>query len=67
MTKLGPSVYKKRSKLYNESQTLQDIALDNNLSFDKYMQIRKEKDKKFQMWKFYHNVIKEFNKKEPKQ
>lgn len=67
MTKLDPSVYKKRSKLYNESQTLQDISLDNELSFDKYMQIRIEKDKKYQMWKFYNNIIKYFNKKEPKE
>lgn len=67
MTKLDSSVYKKRSKLYRESQTLQDISLDNELSFDKYMQIRIEKDKKYQMWKFYNNIIKYFNKKEPKQ
>lgn len=67
MTKLDSSVYKKRSKLYRESQTLQDISLDNELSFDKYMQIRIEKDKKYQMWKFYNNIIKYFNKKEPKE
>lgn len=67
MTKLDSSVYKKRSKLYRESQTLQDIALDNELSFDKYMQIRLDQDKKYQIWKFYNNIIKYFNKKEPKE
>lgn len=63
---LDPSVYKKRNRLLHESETLQDIALDNNLSFDKYMKIRMLKDKKYQMWKFYDNLIKTINKKDPK-
>ena len=67
MTRLHPSVYKKRNKLYRESQTLQDISLDNSLSFDKYMKIRMKQDKKYQMWKFYDTLIKLLNKKEPKE
>ena len=67
MTKLDISVYKKRNKLYRESKTLQDISLDNSLSFDKYIQIRMKQDKKYQMWKFYDTLIKLLNKKEPKE
>lgn len=66
MTRLDPSVYKKRNKLYRESKTLQNIALDNSLSFDEYMKIRMKQDKKYQMWKFYNTLIKLLNKKEPK-
>ena len=67
MTRLDSSVYKKRNKLYRESSVLQDLALDSGLSFDKYIQIRMQRDKKYQMWKFYDRMIKAINKKEPKQ
>lgn len=67
MTKLHTSVYEKRNKLYNASKTLRLLALDNNLSFDKYMKIRMKQDKIYQRWLFYDNIIKAINKKEPKE
>lgn len=66
MTKLDSSVYNKRNKLYNASKSLRLIALDNNLSSDAYMQIRMKQDKIYQRWKFYDNLIKTINKKDPK-
>lgn len=64
MTKLDPSVYKKRDKLRYQSKTLRIIYLDDNLAFDKYMQIRMDQDKVYQKWLFYDRLIKAINKKE---
>lgn len=66
MTKLDPSVYKRRNELLRNSKVLQGILLDTDLQFDNYYKMKMEQEDAYQRWKFYNNVIKEFNKKDPK-
>lgn len=66
MTKLDPSVYKRRNELLRNSKVLQGILLDNDLQFDRYYKMKMEQEDAYQRWKFYNNVIKAFNKKDPK-
>lgn len=65
MYMLKPSVYKKRNSLLRQSKTLQGILLDANLQFDRYYKLKMEQEDSYQRWKFYNNIIKAFNKKEP--
>lgn len=67
MIKLDSSVYMKRNKLLRQSKFLKGILLDTDLQFDKYYKMKMEQEETYQRWKFYNNVIKVFNKKEPKQ
>ena len=66
MTKLDPSVYKRRNELLRNSKVLQGILLDTDLQFDRYYKMKMEQEDAYQRWKFYNNVIKAFNKKDPK-
>lgn len=66
MTKLDPSIYKKRNELLRQSKVLQGILLDGELQFDKYYKIKMQQEDAYQRWKFYNNIIKAFNKKDPK-
>ena len=66
MTKLDPSVYKRRNNLLRQSKVLRGILLDTDLQFDRYYKMKMEQEDAYQRWKFYNNVIKIFNKKDPK-
>jgi len=66
MTKLDPSVYKRRNNLLRQSKVLRGILLDTDLQFDRYYKMKMEQEDAYQRWKFYNNVIKAFNKKDPK-
>jgi hypothetical protein len=66
MTKLDPSVYKRRNELLRNSKVLQGILLDSDLQFDNYYKMKMEQEDAYQRWKFYNNIIKTFNKKDPK-
>lgn len=65
MTKLDPSIYKRRNALLRQSKVLRGILLDARLQFDRYYKLKMEQEDAYQRWKFYNNVIKIFNKKEP--
>lgn len=67
MTKLDSSVYKKRNDLLRRSKVLQGILLDTRLSFDGYYKMKMDQEDAYQRWKFYNNMIKVLNKKEPKE
>lgn len=66
MTKLDPSVYKRRNNLLRQSKVLRGILLDTSLQFDMYYKMKMDQEDAYQRWKFYDNVIKAFNKKDPK-
>ena len=66
MIKLNPSVYKRRNELLRNSKVLRGILLDTDLEFDKYYRMRMNQEDMYQRWKFYNNIIKLANKKEPK-
>ena len=66
MTKLDPSVYKRRNNLLRQSKVLRGILLDTDLQSDRYYKMKMEQEDAYQRWKFYNNVIKAFNKKDPK-
>ena len=66
MIKLNPSVYKRRNELLRQSKVLRGILLDTDLEFDKYHRMRMKQEDMYQRWKFYNNIIKLSNKKEPK-
>lgn len=67
MTQLDPSVYKKRNKLLRDSTTLQAILLDAELEFDRFYRMKMQQDYFYRKWLFYDRIIKEVNKKEPKE
>lgn len=62
MTKLDPSIYKKRNELLRQSKVLQGILLDGNLYFDKYYKIKMQQEDAYQRWKFFNYMIKELTK-----
>lgn len=66
MTKLDPSVYKKRNDLLRRSKTLQSILLDSDLQFDRYYKLKMDQDKYYKKWLFYDKLIKLLNKKDTK-
>lgn len=66
MTKLDPSIYKKRNELLRYSKTLQGILLDTDLQFDNYYKMKMEQDMYYKKWLFYDRMIKALNKKDPK-
>lgn len=67
MTKLDPSVYKRRYDLLQHSIVLKDYLLNNDfIPFEKFYKMKMEQEDAYQRWKFYNNVIKAFNKKDPK-
>lgn len=66
MTKLDPSVYKRRNNLLRQSKVLQGILLDTKLQFDRYYKMKMEQEDAYQRWKFYDKMIKALNKKDPK-
>lgn len=51
-----------REKLYRESLRMRNLA--NEISGKKSFEIREEQDKVYHKWKFYTNMIKEFEKNE---
>ena len=66
MTKLDPSVYKKRNDLLRRSKTLQSILLDSDLQFYRYYKLKMDQDKYYKKWLFYDKLIKLLNKKDTK-
>lgn len=63
MTKLDPSVYKRRNNLLRQSKVLRGILLDTSLQFDRYYKMKMEQEDTYQRWKFYDKMIKALNKK----
>lgn len=66
MTKLDPSVYKRRNNLLRQSKVLRGILLDTSLQFDSYYRLKMNQEDAYKRWLFYDRMIKELNKKEPK-
>lgn len=66
MTKLRPSIYKRRNNLLRQSKVLQAILIDGNLQFDKYYKVKMEQEDAYKRWLFYDRMIKAFNKKDTK-
>lgn len=66
MTRLDPSIYKRRNNLLRQSKVLRGILLDTSLQFDRYYKMKMEQEDAYQRWKFYDKMIKAFNKKDPK-
>ena len=59
---IDKSVRDERFKLMRESKKLQDIKFDEKVSPEKAKKIVENQDKKYKKYKFYDNLIKEFEK-----
>lgn len=55
-------IREKRNQLLKESINLRELAFD--FEGNKSIEIRKKQDETYNKWKFYTNMIKEFEKNE---
>ena len=62
------TIYQRRTELYRKWSDLKSCMADENLSFEKWMEIKEQEDDAYNRWYFYDNYIKATNKlKEVKQ
>lgn len=56
------SIYQRKSELYRLWNDLKKCMNDDSLSFDKFMELRKQEEEAYHIWFFYNEYTKACNK-----
>lgn len=56
------TIYERKQELYRLWSDLKKCLNDDSLSFDKFMELRKQEEEAYYKWVFYDNYIKASNK-----